>query len=428
METSSITVSGANHEKAPEKPFLSRTLSLTWRLACDQWFIITLLISILVASQVQAPDQQLRKTAVQYSTVTVIFLINGCTVSTEVLLRTLGLWHFHIMIQCGCFLFTSATALAVVQAAATKPGSADAALLNGFVITGCLPTALSFNVIMTKKANGNDALTLTESVLGSLIAPALSTVLITTYASIDSWYTAILPKATTNEYSNIFANIFKQLGLTLFLPLVVGQLFQYFFPKANEKIMTSWKGKKLASFALLVLIWSAFDGAFASNSFSTLHDTDIEFLVLVDVGLLIFWMVASLFLAALILSREDAIAVAFCVPTKTPALGVPLVTLIFAGVSDVVAAKLYLPMIVLQCVQTCIGSLATIPLKKWQARPRKGGSEDGGSLEASSMPEGDGIGARLGENDGALQGSHTGMALTRCSSQRYQVPGYAITA
>ena len=157
--------------------------------------------------------------------------------------------------------------------------------------------------------------------------------------------------------------------------------------------MNTWKARKLASFALLVLIWSAFDGAFASNSFSTLRDTDVAFLVLVDVGLLVFWMAASLLLAACFLSREDAIAVAFCVPTKTPALGVPLVTLIFAGVSDVVAAKLYLPMIVLQCVQTCIGSLATIPLRKWQARQRKGerggksGSDECSSLEAQAVPE-----------------------------------------
>ncbi|KAK8104401.1 uncharacterized protein PG998_011434, partial [Apiospora kogelbergensis] len=371
MEASSVDKNSSNHGEAIKRSHTSKTLSFTWWLARDQWFIITLLILILVASQVQAPDQQLRKTVVQYSTVTVIFLVNGCTVSTEVLLRSLRLWHLHIVIQCGCFLFTSATALAVVQAAASRTRSVDAAVLNGFVIMGCLPTALSFNVIMTKKANGNDALTLTESVLGGLIAPALSTVLITTYASINSWYTAVLPKATTGQYGLIFAKIFKQLGLTLFLPLVVGQLLQFFFPKTNEKVMNTWKARKLASFALLVLIWSAFDGAFASHSFSTLRGTDVAFLVLVDVGLLVFWMTASLFLAALFLSREDAIAVAFCISTKTPALGVPLVTLIFAGVSDVVAAKLYLPMIVLQCVQTCIVSVATIPLKKWQARPRK---------------------------------------------------------
>ncbi|KAK8852189.1 sodium bile acid symporter family protein, partial [Apiospora arundinis] len=416
MKPSAVVTNDGDREDNPEETYLSRALSFTWWLARDQWFIITLLILILVASQVQAPDQQLRKTAVQYSSVTVIFLVNGCTVSTEVLLQTLRLWHFHIMIQCGCFLFTSATALAVVQAAATKTGSVDAALLNGFVIMGCLPTALSFNVIMTKKANGNDALTLTESVLGSLIAPALSTVLITTYASIDSWYTAILPKATPGQYGLIFAKIFKQLGLTLFLPLFIGQLLQYFFPKSNDKVMNKWKGRKLASFSLLVLIWSAFDGAFASHSFATLRDTDVVFLVLVDVGLLVFWMAASLLLAALFLSREDAIAVAFCVPTKTPALGVPLVTLIFAGVSDVVAAKLYLPMIILQCVQTCIGSLATIPLKKWQARPRKGekvnraGSDEGSSLEAQPLPRNeDATGTAAEEKRTEGHGSHAGM-------------------
>lgn len=72
---------------------------------------------------------------------------------------------------------------------------------------------------MTRKSNGNAALTLTESVLGSILGPVLTTLLMKGYSSRDSWYTAILPN-DGGSYSEVFRSTFKQLGLTLFVPLV----------------------------------------------------------------------------------------------------------------------------------------------------------------------------------------------------------------
>lgn len=78
---------------------------------------------------------------------------------------------------------------------------------------------LAFNTVMTRKSNGNAALTLTESVLGSILGPVITTLLMQGYSSRKSWYTAILPKSE-GGYSEVFRSTFKQLGLTLFVPLV----------------------------------------------------------------------------------------------------------------------------------------------------------------------------------------------------------------
>ncbi|KAI0098602.1 sodium bile acid symporter family protein [Hypoxylon sp. NC0597] len=373
-EPSSISDQNKQQKPIPKTRF-TVFLTFVWWFIKDQWFIITLLLLILISSQKQVPrqQQQIKDTVVQNLAVAVIFLINGCTIPTQILVKTIRCWKIHIFVQVLCFLFTSSTALAVVTATATNPNLIDPALLNGIVLLGSLPTALSFNTIMTKKAQGNDALTLTESVIGSCLGPVVSTVLIQVYSSIPVWYAQTLPKAAAG-YGAVFKQVFAQLGLTLFLPLIVGQLLRGFFPKQVIKIMTTYKGSKLASFALLILIWSAYDGAFETGALSHMRPTNVVFVVLISVALYLLWASLALFASVFWLSKEDSIAAVFCVATKTPALGVPLITLIFVGISPAMKAEMAIPMVVFQCIQTCLSSLATIVFRRW-LRNKKEGAE-----------------------------------------------------
>lgn len=72
---------------------------------------------------------------------------------------------------------------------------------------------------MTRKANGNTALALTESVVGNALGPFMSTLLLRLYLSGDAWYVRALEKHT-DGYAEVFRKVFAQFGLTLFLPLV----------------------------------------------------------------------------------------------------------------------------------------------------------------------------------------------------------------
>ena len=125
---------------------------------------------------------------------------------------------------------------------------------------------------------------------------------------------------------------------------------------------------RMSSFALLVIIWDTYDGAFASHAFADLKSSNMVFLVIVLIALFLFWITTAIFISWLWLIREDSIAVAYLVPTKTPAMGVPLITIMFAGLSGAAQSRMRLPMVIYQGIQTSLSSLLTIPLRRWQAK------------------------------------------------------------
>ena len=94
----------------------------------------------------------------------------------------------------------------------------DPGLLVGMILMGCVPTTISSNVVMTGQADGNQALTVVESTLGNFLGPFVTPLLIMMYVSGGAWYTDILP--ATGSFGELYRRVFKQLGLSIFLPLV----------------------------------------------------------------------------------------------------------------------------------------------------------------------------------------------------------------
>lgn len=84
---------------------------------------------------------------------------------------------------------------------------------------GCLPTTIASNVVMTRQAHGNASLTVVESTIGNFLAPFLTPALVSMYTSTGAWYTKGLP-SNSGGYGEIYRRIFKQLGLSVFLPMV----------------------------------------------------------------------------------------------------------------------------------------------------------------------------------------------------------------
>ncbi|KAK7962122.1 sodium bile acid cotransporter [Apiospora aurea] len=344
-------------------------LSRCWTLIEDQWFLIVLVALVVFSSQVQVPEaQQEAKTRItQYVTIAVIFFINGLTTRTEDLVANIRRWRCHVFIQLMGFFFTSLTMLGLVAAIASNRALLDPLLLNGLVILGCLPTAFSINTLMARKAKGNATLTLTESVFGNAVGPFLSSLLVLGYTSISKWYTEVLPK-TDGGLGELLRKIFLQFGLTLILPLAIGQLVQSFFPKVVGKVMHDYQAIRLGSLSLLVLLWSGYDSAFASHAFADVEKTQIFGVVVICLSLFVLWMLVTIAASITFLDREDTIAAAFCIPTKSPALGIPLATILFAGMSVEDTAKVHIPLIIFQFVQTCLSNLASIPLRRWRAK------------------------------------------------------------
>ncbi|TLD29741.1 sodium bile acid symporter family protein [Venturia nashicola] len=332
----------------------------------DQWFLIALGILIAIASQVQVPasHQELKTTVVTYLCVSIIFLMTGCTLPTRTLIESYSRWKIHLFVQVQSFLMTSAVLFGVVSAAATNKDFMDPGLLIGLIFSGCLPTTISSNVVMTGQAHGNTALTVVQSTLGNFLGPFLSPVLISMYTSTGAWYTKVLPH-DDGGYGEIYRRVFKQLGLSIFVPLVAGQIIQNIFPKQTKIIFTRFKLSKLASICLLVLIWQTYDQAFSSRAFQSIKASNIIFIVFMSIALFFIFLAVCFFTSTMWLPRQDTISVCYCVPAKTPAMGVPLANVMFLGLSTQLKSKIQIPMVIYQGLQIVAGSLLTMAFRHW---------------------------------------------------------------
>ncbi|KIW03667.1 uncharacterized protein PV09_04989 [Verruconis gallopava] len=338
---------------------------LRWWLE-DQWFLVALAFLIVLASQVQVnkSQQELKTTVVSYLCVSLIFFLTGCTLSTRTLLENYAKWKLHLFVQVQCFLMTSAVIYGIVSACAAKKDFMDAGLLVGLIFEGCVATTISSNVVMTRTAHGNTALTVVQSTVGNFLGPFITPALISMYTSTGAWYTKVLP-VERGGYGEIYRRVFKQLGLSIFVPLVVGQILQNLFPGPIKGTIERCKLNKLGSVALLVVIWSTYDEAFSSHAFDSVKTSNLVFIVFISIALFFLFLAVTFVSSMAWLSKADTISVCYCVPAKSPALGVPLANVMFTGLSTQLKSKIQMPMVIYQGLQIFVGSLLTLVFRKW---------------------------------------------------------------
>ncbi|KAF2202195.1 hypothetical protein GQ43DRAFT_414227 [Delitschia confertaspora ATCC 74209] len=361
----------------PSNP--ARILDVLKWFIIDQWFLLAMALLVLISSQVQVPlkQQAVKRTAITYLSVSIIFLINGCTLPTRLLYENYIRWKLHAFVQLQSFIITSAATFAIVSLCATNPNFMDPWLLIGFLFVGCGPTTMSSNVVMTRQAHGNVALTTVQSIIGQFLCPFLTPVILQMYLSCGAWYTKVLVADSSSNYGEIYRRVFKQLGLSIFLPMFVGQLIQNLFPKAiaaafNEK----YKLRKLSSLALLTLIWQTFDQAFRSGAFKSVESSNMIFIVFICIGLYFIWLGICFWTAIMWLEKKDVIACCYCAPAKALALVVPLSSVMYVNLTPINQSKLQIPIIIYQAFQVAIGGILTIVFRKW-IRPEEEEREKG---------------------------------------------------
>jgi sodium/bile acid cotransporter 7 len=343
----------------------SQALSYLKWFVTDQWFLLAMAAVILIASQVQVPAsrQKTKRTVVTYLSVSVIFFINGCTLETSILLANAARWKLHAFVQLQCYLVCSAATFAIVSLCATNPNFMDPWLLIGFLFVGSAPTTMNSNVVMTRQAHGNTALTVVQSVIGQFLCPFLTPIILQMYLSSGAWYSKVLVHG--DGYAEIYRRVFMQLGLSLFVPMFIGQVVQKLFPKQTKKVFFEWNMIKLSSIALLTLVWQTFDQAFQSGAFKTVKPSNIAFIVFITIALYMVWL-AICFTASIIwLPKKDVIACCYCCPAKALAMVVPLSSVMYINTSPIEQSKLQIPAIIFQAFQVAIGGIMTIAFRRW---------------------------------------------------------------
>ena len=356
----------------------------------DQWFLFGIALVIIIASQVQVPlsQQAVKQVTVSYLSVSIIFFIAGCTLSTSTLLANYAKWKHHLFIQSQCFLLVSALAFAIVSLAAKNRHFMDPWLLIGLIFNGCQPTAMASNVLFTRQSHGNATLTVVETTIGNLLGPFLTPVLIKIYLAANAWYTDVIPPQA-GGYGSLYRRVFMQFGLSIYLPMAVGQVVRYFFPKAVQKVFVDWKLTKLGSLGMLTLLWQTFDHAFATGAFSTAKSANLIFIVFITIVNYGLWLIISVLLSILWLDRKDTVAVAMCAPAKTLALGMPLSFLLFVDITALDEAKIQVPMLLFQVLQMGLASLSTLAFRRWvDAGEAKQRHDEDGSDDAVQESQG----------------------------------------
>lgn len=371
----------ASHKQSSTK-FTKVFDAVRWFLL-DQWFLVAFGLLVMISSQVQVPQgqQHIKRVAISYLSVSIIFFINGCTLSTRLLVENWLRWRVHLFVQLQSFLVTSAVTFGIVSLCATNPNFMDPWLLIGLLFVGSAPTTMSSNVVMTRQAHGNAALTTIQSVIGQFLCPFLTPLLLQMYMSSDAWYTKILSNG--DDYGEIYRRVFKQLGLSLFLPMFVGQVVQHLFPKATHTVFVKWKLMKLSSIALLTLIWQTFDQAFGSGAFAQLKGSNVVFLIFMSIALYFLWLGLCFAASIVWLPKKDVIACCYCCPAKALALVVPLSSVMFLNLSTSDLSKLQIPIIIFQGFQVAIGSLLTLSFRRW-IRPDEEQEKQKTDVEARS--------------------------------------------
>lgn len=193
--------------------------------------------------------------SILYGAVAVIFLISGLAIPRQKLFAHVCNWRLHALVQVTSFLFVPALVVALVHAilAGDPRGHIDRAVLAGYILTACIPTTISSNVVMTRAAGGDDSAALVEvlvaNMLGPFVTPGWTVTLLPKSAEFDPW------RNGGGDLNNMYKDVFKQLGLSALLPLVVGQLIQWTWPDKTARVLQKFKVNKIGTACLLLLIW-----------------------------------------------------------------------------------------------------------------------------------------------------------------------------
>ncbi|KAI9019273.1 putative sodium bile acid cotransporter [Phycomyces nitens] len=295
------------------------------------WFILGLGVSIGLAAyfpDVGRKGGYIRaEWSIKWGAVILIFLISGLSLKTQTLAETVLRVRLHFLIQIISLAIIPFFVFGLVLLLFKIQLPINSLLLVGVVIAASTPTTVSSNVVMTENAHGNGASALMNAALGNVLGIFISPLLVSVF---QGPLLRAIPGGDKDQDGTKpidFAQVLTQLGLTVLVPLIVGQIIQWIFPTQVAKIKAKCYLSEVSSIALLTMVWSVFSDTIYAGSFSSVHSTDMLIIVVLNAILYILFSILCLVLARLPLpagirtpwfierlrySREDTVAVMVC--------------------------------------------------------------------------------------------------------------------
>ncbi|KAI1393841.1 uncharacterized protein F4822DRAFT_386111 [Hypoxylon trugodes] len=345
--------------------------------------------------------------SILYGGIGLIFFINGMQLSPEKLKEHVKNWRLHIVVQGISLVLIPVIQLVIIRiviaAGGVSSGTIDASILVGMVVVSCIPTTIASNVVMTRNAGGDEAAAIIEVVIGNVVGSFLSPWLIYGFLPNDEEFDSLRP-AKANTLGPMYANVMQQLGLSVLLPLVVGQVLRWTYPKQVSWTLKTFYLAQFCSVLLMLVAWSTFSGAFQTGALTALPKSSVIFNVLLNVAEYIlftaicYWIasppgvlirpingyVADSWLGLHVpgvirravtlkkMPKELVVAVCFCGAAKTTSVGIPLVAAMWAQLDNFTISSIQVPVLLYTVEQVFVAQFFTIFFRWWLHRTEKG--------------------------------------------------------
>ncbi|KAI1426212.1 sodium bile acid symporter [Xylaria sp. FL1777] len=390
------------------KPF--RVAKRTLAFILDNWLVIGFGVAAVLGyffPHVAARGGIIKSEySILYGAIGLIFLINGAQLSPEKLKEHALNWRLHIVVQGTNLILIPVIQLILVYiilaAGGVTSGNIDASILVGMIIVACIPTTVASNVIMTRNAGGDEAAAIIEVVIGNVIGAFLSPFLIYGFLPNNPELKSLRP-ATSSTLGPVYVAVLMQLGLSVLVPLAVGQGLRWTFPKQTTWVLKTFYLAKLASVLLVLVAWSTFSGAFETGVLTELPKSSVIFNVFLNIAEYLFFTVICYYIAypplpvATLLNayiadskigsrlpgvlrraitvkrmpRELVVAVCFCGAAKTTGVGIPLAAALWSKQDNFTISSIQVPVLLYTVEQVFVAQFLTIFFKWWLQRSKK---------------------------------------------------------
>lgn len=315
--------------------------------ARKNWFLLGLVAAVVLGFATPGLGNTLNPAGASTRLMVVaLFFIAGFTLPSERIRSGLAHYRLHVYLQVFVFVIVPLYFLLTARFFSTY---LDGFLVYGLYALAVLPTTVSTCVVFTQATGGNTVGALFNAALANVAGIFVSPLLLSLFLAGS---TAALPAGE-------MLGTLQSLVLSMLLPVVAGQIVHVRFRELAHRKRAIFSNTSSA--LILIIVYITISSTADNPEFlGMLSQLPVPFAFLAATHIL---LVAAAFYGARVFrfSLADQICAMYVGPQKTMAMGVPLLSVYFAGSPDILAVAL-LPLLFYHPFQLLIaGVLRGLP-------------------------------------------------------------------